>query len=137
MEGGTGVIIDSGSVKTWLTDDAYDVVSLDVGDELVKRGFKQKLDTKNFCYYGFVEQVKKSDFTILSFNFDGGASLQLDEDDLFIDSILDYFCMTVMPSSTHGPTLSKLTIIGLTAQQDYIMGYDLENQRLSMKLSNL
>ncbi|KAK1353534.1 Peptidase A1 domain-containing protein [Heracleum sosnowskyi] len=34
IEGGTGVIIDSGGIKTWLTDDAYDVVSLDVGDEL-------------------------------------------------------------------------------------------------------
>ncbi|KAK1353520.1 hypothetical protein POM88_051885 [Heracleum sosnowskyi] len=68
---------------------------------------------------------------------EGGASLLLDEDDLFIDSVLNYFCMTVMPSSTHGPTLKKLTIIGLTAQQDYIMGYDLENQQLAMKLSDI
>lgn len=138
MQGGTGVIIDSGSVKTWLADDAYDVVRLAVLSELVQRGFDQrKQNTKNFCFYGFVEQVKRSDFPILSFNFAGGASLKLDEDDLFIDSILDYFCMTVMPSSTNGPTLRKLTVIGLTAQQDYIMGFDLENQRLSMKLSNL
>ncbi|KAL8144628.1 hypothetical protein AgCh_002990 [Apium graveolens] len=135
--GGTGVIIDSGTIKTWLTVDAYDIVSIQVAIELRRRGFEKKLNTADLCFYGFVEQVKRSDSPIFSFNFAGGARLQLDEDDLFMDSILNYFCMTVMPSSINGPTLEKLTVIGLTAQQDYIMGYDLENQQLSMKLCNL
>lgn len=48
-----------------------------------------------------------------------------------------YFCMIVRSSARHGPAFRRLTIIGLMAQQNYVIGYDLENLRLSMKLSDL
>ncbi|KAK1353537.1 hypothetical protein POM88_019377 [Heracleum sosnowskyi] len=64
IEGGTGVIIDSGSIKTYLRDEAYNILCLAVGDEMVARGFKQRTNTRNLCYYGIVEEVKRSGFPI-------------------------------------------------------------------------
>ncbi|KAK1389952.1 hypothetical protein POM88_018130 [Heracleum sosnowskyi] len=133
--GGTGVVIDSGSVKTWVAETAYHKVDSRISDALDKRGFDRR---DKYCYFGTIEEVQKSNFPILSFNFAGGADLHLDEDDLFMDyPLLNYFCLTVRSSAVLGPTFENLTIIGLTAQQDYVMGYDLENLRLSMKLSDL
>lgn len=131
----TGVTISTTALNTYLADTAYSKLFAEVSDLLTEKHFDVKnTDPNDLCFYGSLEELERSDFPALSFNFAEGATLKLDEDDLFIRSGVNFYCMTVKRSSTLSSDFRRLTVIGLTAQQDYIMGFDLENSRLYMKL---
>lgn len=135
-EGASGVTIDTGTVITYLTNPACYQLFGGMGEALESRGFRVDMINRNnvLCFYGSLEELKRSGFPVVSFHFAQGATLRLNEDDLFMRKRENYVCSTVKMSSFYGDHLKYLTIIGLTAQQDYVMGFDLENLRLSMKL---
>ncbi|XP_057432789.1 aspartic proteinase CDR1-like [Lotus japonicus] len=126
-DGTGGVIIDTGTTMTYLVDDAYKLLYREVRNIL-----RQSLKETTFenipwqiCYLGDVSRDLVR-FPVVTFHFDEGADLALDPGSLFEQVTDNAFCMVVGPISEFG--LGSIpSIIGLSAQQSYNVGYDLEN----------
>jgi hypothetical protein len=66
---------------------------------------------------------------VVTFHLAGGADLVLDSLSFF-EQYVDAFCMTVGPSSQVGIDVS---LIGLSAQQSYNVGYDKSNSLMYLQ----
>lgn len=124
-----GVIIDSGSSLTYLARAAFNILKLEVED--LTNGVLTRRDKPGYeppCYEGVIDR-DLAGFPILIFNFAGGADLALDPKSLFVEALPNQFCMAVAPSARN-PSLS---VIGLLAQQNYNIGYDLAGKTISFQ----
>ncbi|KAJ7955827.1 aspartic proteinase CDR1-like [Quillaja saponaria] len=136
-----GVIIDSGTTFTAIFDAAYVSVFRKVQDLMngLLTQVVYKDETWQLCYRGTVLQ-DLSGFPVVTFHFALGADLVLDAGSFFYQRTANVFCMAVFPSSAPGEN-SKLSVIGLLSQQNYNVGYDLEDeliyfQRIECELLN-
>ncbi|KAK1382549.1 hypothetical protein POM88_020284 [Heracleum sosnowskyi] len=132
------VVFDTGSVYTFLADQAYDALA-DYVDEFMKsRGYyvdPQNKDTQ-MCYDGQMKEI--SDFPLLKFHFvdknvTADLSLRIEYRSLFYDLDPLTFCITMIKSSSKDMLLQDFTIIGLMAQQNHTILFDLENSRMSIE----
>ncbi|KAK7413035.1 hypothetical protein VNO78_04870 [Psophocarpus tetragonolobus] len=128
-ENGTGgVIIDTGTTITFLVDDVFKLLYNEVRNVL-GFSFRQAIYENTrwmLCYYGSISRDLVG-FPVVTFHFADGADLALDTGSFFYQLLDDVFCMTVGPVSSLN-IKSKSSIIGLLAQQNYNVGYDLVNQ---------
>ncbi|EOY31541.1 Eukaryotic aspartyl protease family protein [Theobroma cacao] len=123
----TGVIIDSGSVSTWLVKEAYDAIVKEVKsllDPWLTETFTQK---DHVCYRGTINQDLEG-FPTMTFLFVGGAELVLDTTSLFFQIKPDEFCLLVRQMID-----SDQSVIGLMAQQNYNVAYDINGKKLSFQ----
>ncbi|KAJ4845509.1 hypothetical protein Tsubulata_013028, partial [Turnera subulata] len=97
----SGVVIDSGATLTFLTRAAY---------------FTLKY-----------ELVPMIDDFVAHFHFADGVGLVFNESNLFYQNPLE-FCLAISPTPTQRDV--NLSIIGILAQQNYNVGYDLVNEKL-------
>lgn len=132
----TGVVFDTGAVLTFLADEAYNALADEVARFMISKGFvePQNKDTQ-MCYNGQKEEI--SDFPLVSFHFvdkdvNADLRLRLEEGSLFYNSDRSTFCMTAMKSSSLSILYKDFTMIGLMAQQNHTILFDLEASRVSI-----
>ncbi|KAK7840597.1 aspartic proteinase CDR1 [Quercus suber] len=79
------------------------------------------------CFNGVINRDLVG-FPVVTFNFANGVDLALDVESLFIETSPNQFCMAVLPSIAN-----DMTIIGVMAQQNYNIAYDLAGNSVSME----
>lgn len=135
----TGVVFDTGAVFTFLADQAYDVVANNIEDLMASRGYEvQNRDTR-MCYNGQREEI--SDFPLLTFHFvdkdvDAHLRLRIEHTSLFYNFNPKLFCITMIKSSSQGIVMKDFTVIGLMAQQNHNILFDVENSRMSIQYTS-
>jgi len=118
--GDRGVMIDSGSALTYLARPAYNVLSFQVQN--LTNGLLTRMDKPGYkppCYKGVIDRDLVG-FPPVAFHFARGVDLVLDAESMFVEAGPNQFCMAVAPSKH-----ADLTVIGVLAQQNYNVGYDL------------
>jgi hypothetical protein len=124
-----GVVIDSGTTLTYLPRAAFDPLNVEV--RRLADGLLQGLggsSTSAPCYTGVIDRDLIG-FPVVTFHFANGVDLDLDMEGLFIQTDPNKFCMAVVPSDVH----VDLTLIGVLAQQNYNIAYDLAGKTLSVQ----
>ncbi|XP_020231273.1 aspartic proteinase CDR1 [Cajanus cajan] len=125
----SGVIIDSGADHTWLTKYGFEVLSFEVENLLEGVLAQDKHNTYTLCYNGVVSR-DLSGFPVVTFHFAEGAVLDLDAASMFIQTSENVFCMAVLPGNYFGDDYESFSSIGMLAQQNYNVGYDLNGMRV-------
>ncbi|KAF2307450.1 hypothetical protein GH714_028722 [Hevea brasiliensis] len=122
----TGVIIDTGSPATWLIDQAYYRFRNEVRRILSQLAIVPiSKCVYCLCFKGNMTQELEV-FPDVIYHFSEGADLQVGLMAYFI-----VFCMAVFPSSQlPDEKFRYITIIGMMAQQNYNVGYDLVAKKL-------
>ncbi|KAK1285368.1 putative aspartic protease [Acorus calamus] len=121
------VELDSGTIMTYLEPDFFDPV-LNAMKALVK-GFEVISDPRKFselCYAATTKELIESGFPVLVLGFMGGARLEVNVESLFLEVAERLVCMTLRRSPF------GLSLIGNLAQQNNVIGYDLENEQIFM-----
>lgn len=120
-------VLDSGSTATWLIEGAYTALVNEV-ERLMEGVVEQVTNTGlSMCYRGSIERDLVG-FPTVSLRFAGEGDLDLDPRSLFYQARPDVFCMAVMKSNVYG-----LSIIGLMAQQNYNVGFDIGRGRVTFQ----
>ncbi|XP_059636149.1 aspartic proteinase CDR1-like [Cornus florida] len=125
--GKDGVVIDSGTTDTLLTRIGFEPLKAEV-QSLIGGLLTEEVDSKNpgyLCYRGVVDEDLKG-FPVVTFHFAGGADLMLDIDNMFRKTDTNMFCMAMVESGLP----NQMSILGIVAQQNYNIGYDLNNMKL-------
>ncbi|RZC25973.1 putative aspartic protease [Glycine soja] len=128
----SGVIIDSGADHTWLTKYGFEVLSFEVENLLegvLVLAQQDKHNPYTLCYSGVVSQ-DLSGFPLVTFHFAEGAVLDLDVTSMFIQTTENEFCMAMLPGNYFGDDYESFSSIGMLAQQNYNVGYDLNRMRV-------
>lgn len=124
--GAGGTVIDSGTTITFLSNAAFDALAGEVKSLL--EGVLERVNNPDqpsqLCYRGRVDRDLEG-FPVVTFGFAGGAELGLDAESMFQENGGDEFCMAV-----HGSNLHELNVIGVMAQQNYNIGYDLLGKKI-------
>ncbi|KAJ4709581.1 aspartic proteinase CDR1-like [Melia azedarach] len=124
-----GVFIDSGTSFTWLAPRAFQTLRRQIenlSDGLLTRHLKSPAWL--LCFSGDIREDLWG-FPAMTFHFSGGVDLVLDAKTMFYQDSSSVFCLAVGPSDFIGERLKDVSIIGMIAQQNYNVGYDLvENQ---------
>ncbi|XP_056176870.1 aspartic proteinase CDR1-like isoform X2 [Syzygium oleosum] len=95
-----GVLVDTGSVLTWLKTDGYVPLQNEVQSLLDKRGLRRVKYGHNLamlCYAGTAER-EVSDFPVVALHFDGGVKLNMTAKSFFFQRKPGFFCMAVAES---------------------------------------
>ncbi|KAK7329885.1 hypothetical protein VNO77_24066 [Canavalia gladiata] len=125
----SGVIIDTGADHTWLTKYGFEVLSFEVENLLEGVLVQNEHNPYTLCYNGEVKQ-DLSGFPVVTFHFADGAVLDLDATSMFIQTSENEFCMAMLPGNYFGDDYESFSSIGMLAQQNYNVGYDLNGMRL-------
>lgn len=134
-EGNGGVVIDSGTAYTYLLRSAYDPLMEEVRrliDSADLQRFHHPKKPERLCYNGSLFQDLHG-FPTLTFHFSGGADLVLENRSMF-ETVYEgnAFCFTIFISEeTSGMDYS---LIGLMAQQNFNVGYDLSANTISFQM---
>ena len=123
-----GVMIDSGTTLTYLPRGAFDPLDAEV--RRLMDGLVQLVSRPSFaapCFNGVINRDLVG-FPVVTFNFANGVDLALDVESLFIETSPNQFCMAVLPSIAN-----DMTIIGVMAQQNYNIAYDLAGSSVSIE----
>lgn len=90
---------------------------------------QDKHNPYTLCYSGVVSQ-DLSGFPLVTFHFAEGAVLDLDVTSMFIQTTENEFCMAMLPGNYFGDDYESFSPIGMLAQQNYNVGYDLNGMRV-------
>ncbi|CAN1166764.1 Aspartic proteinase CDR1 [Linum perenne] len=129
MSDNNGILIDSGSELSYLPSKALDVVIAEVKKAAAIQGMKEvytkfgsKLWAYQLCYIGTVDK-EAFGFPPLGYHFEDGAQLLVDSVGLFVQVLDDAFCLGIHRTA-------YISIIGMTAQQGYNVGFDIKEKRM-------
>ncbi|KAK1312682.1 Aspartic proteinase CDR1 [Acorus calamus] len=120
--GGGGPVIDSGTEMTIIDTRAFNFI-YDAVRGAVKTGLKEVDDPKRqseLCYEATMDDFETVPY--LGFHFRGGAELVLCPMKMFVPVRDDIVCLAVLRS------YNGLSIIGNVAQQNYMVGFDLDRE---------
>ncbi|KDP25624.1 hypothetical protein JCGZ_20780 [Jatropha curcas] len=123
-----GVIIDSGSELTHLPKAAYAKITNKVFN--IINGFLTPTwinvdGFKQLCYYGNIFRNLRG-FPTITFHFSGGAELELEVGSIFFKLDEGLSCLAFLP----GDSDEQVSIIGILAQQNYNVAYDIDKRRI-------
>jgi hypothetical protein len=124
-----GVIIDSGTTHTYLTRAGFESLSSEV-QRLAANAMLPRVDRPDLeapCYKGVMNRDLVG-FPPVAFHFAGGVDLVLDSESMFFAAGPNQFCMAVVPSKP-----DDVSVIGVLAQQNYNVGYDLDAKTVSFQ----
>ena len=76
------------------------------------------------CYIGSVRE-DHSGFPTVTFHFANRAQLVLDTQSIFLHIAPRVFCLAIGSSAINGDNSKNLSVIGMMAQQNYNVGYDM------------
>ncbi|KAJ0030810.1 hypothetical protein Pint_14300 [Pistacia integerrima] len=127
-----GVIIDTGSPATWLVKEGFEALRDEVQGLLDMWLTRYWYNSWTLCYEGAASRDLVG-FPVVRFEFEDGAELVLDRKSLFLQAWPNAFCMAVFPSFVNGDDYTRLSLIGMMAQQNYNVAYDIGGRRLSFE----
>ncbi|CAN1166737.1 Aspartic proteinase CDR1 [Linum perenne] len=121
-----GVSIDSGSELSFLYNEVFNVLKVEVSKmaESLLVGVPVKFPYE-LCYKGSVYREAR-DFPPIGIQFIGEGKLVLDNFGMFKQVEDDKFCLAFLRTDS-------ISLIGMLAQQGYNIGYDLLGERLYIK----
>ncbi|OMP03959.1 Peptidase A1 [Corchorus olitorius] len=128
----SGVMIDSGSATTWLVRDGFEALRDEVQSLLGMWLTRYWYNSWALCYRGMINEDLIG-FPVVTFHFAGGADLVLDTGSLFVQLEPYAFCMNVLPSESSGDNITNLSLIGMLAQQNYNIAYDISGKKMSFQ----
>ncbi|KAI3511196.1 hypothetical protein L1887_18341 [Cichorium endivia] len=118
------MIVDSGTTLTMLPNYMYKNVKMAIKDALNLRTMKDPQKQLDLCY----RATKVKDFPKIIAHFEG-ADVELSRDNVFATVSKHIICLAM------GST-SDLLVFGNLAQMNFMVGFDLENKRVSFKPTN-
>ncbi|XP_019424967.1 PREDICTED: aspartic proteinase CDR1-like [Lupinus angustifolius] len=118
------IIIDSGTTLTLLPDDVYSNLELAVAETVKLERVKAPSKLLSLCYAS--PSSGKLQFPIITVHFTGG-DVQLNALNTFVKVSNDVICFAF------APTNQPVSIFGNLAQQNLLVGYDLQKKTLSIK----
>ncbi|XP_017982323.1 PREDICTED: aspartic proteinase CDR1 [Theobroma cacao] len=136
LHGSGGMIIDSGAELSYIPETEYSELYSNI--RLLLDPFLQRVIYKterwSLCYNGSVSRDLVG-FPAVTFHLAEGADLVLDTGSLFYYKEPQVFCLAIHPvrSFEDIPEPDILSIIGIRAQQNYNVAYDLTNQTLYLQ----
>ncbi|XP_027356847.1 aspartic proteinase CDR1-like [Abrus precatorius] len=116
------IIIDSGSTLSVLPDDVYSKLESAVANVVKLERAKDPLKQLNLCYKS---RLEKLDAPIITAHF-RGADVKLNAINTFLQVDDEIVCLAFFSSP-------KLAIFGNVAQQNFLVGYDLQKKTVSFK----
>ncbi|KAK7283922.1 hypothetical protein RIF29_13671 [Crotalaria pallida] len=122
-DGKGNIIIDSGTTLTILPDDVYSELESAVAAEVKLERTDDPNQFLNLCYKSPVGE--KLDVPLITAHF-RGADVQLNALNTFVQVSEDVVCFAFRSDS-------RLSIFGNLAQQNILVGYDLQNKVISFK----
>lgn len=131
-----GVVIDSGSSATWLAKAGFEVFRKEVElllDVWLKRSSYEFgwLSGSSVCYEGVISRDVRG-FPAATLHFADGADLVLHVESLFVQAWPNVFCLAVFPSfDANGE--NSLSVVGMIAQQNYNVGFDVPGRKVSFQ----
>ncbi|XP_022731223.1 aspartic proteinase CDR1 [Durio zibethinus] len=128
----SGVIIDSGSSTTWLVQEGFEALRNEVQSLLDTWMTRFWYNSWTLCYMGTISQDLIG-FPAVTFHFARGADLVLDTESLFVQLHPYAFCMAVLPSYASGDNITNFSLIGMLAQQNYNIAYDIYGKTMSFQ----
>ncbi|XP_023743901.1 aspartic proteinase CDR1 [Lactuca sativa] len=115
------MIVDSGTTLTMLPHRLYKNVEMAIKDSLNLRTMKDPQKQLNLCY----RATKVIDVPKVIMHFDG-ADVELTRDNIFVTVSKHIICLA-MGSTT------DLPVFGNLAQMNFMVGFDLDNKKVSFK----
>ncbi|KAJ1699833.1 hypothetical protein LUZ63_008345 [Rhynchospora breviuscula] len=116
----TPTIIDSGTVISRLPSDVYDALSTAVSAAMKGTPKASAYSILDTCFKGSSSKLRAP---AVSLTFQGGATLKLPTDNVFIDVDSSTTCLAFAPSS-------RVAIVGNTQQQSFSVLYDVGKSRI-------
>lgn len=126
------MIIDTGSPATWLIKEGFEALRDEVQSLLDMWLNRYWYSSWSLCYEGSAREDLVG-FPVVRFEFEDGAELVLDRESLFLQAWPHVFCMAVFPSFVNGDAYTRLSLIGMMAQQNYNVAYDIDGRKLSFE----
>ncbi|CBI29231.3 unnamed protein product, partial [Vitis vinifera] len=117
----SNIIIDSGTTLTLLPRDFYTDMESALTKVIGGQTTTDPRGTFSLCYSG----VKKLEIPTITAHFIG-ADVQLPPLNTFVQAQEDLVCFSMIPSS-------NLAIFGNLSQMNFLVGYDLKNNKVSFK----
>ncbi|CAA7048951.1 unnamed protein product [Microthlaspi erraticum] len=117
-------IIDTGTTLLNLAGKSYNELKSHI-DSFLDGHLNSFIDGNLVCYNGTIQRQLQR-LPRITLTFYKGASLELDPTSLFHQFSDKYFCLAVMMT----PEEIDLNIIGITALQNYNVGFDLEDETI-------
>ncbi|XP_023515827.1 aspartic proteinase CDR1-like isoform X1 [Cucurbita pepo subsp. pepo] len=127
-DGRGGVLIDSGMTYTKLANGGFELLYdeiLDLANGLLER-IPTRRQFEGLCFKGVVSRDLIG-LPPVTFHFAGGADLVLESGSLFRQHGGDRFCLAILPSNSE---MLNLSVIGILAQQNYNVAFDLEQMKV-------
>ncbi|CAK9160183.1 unnamed protein product [Ilex paraguariensis] len=123
-----GVVIDSGATLMYLRRAAYEQLKSEIQNLI--GGLLPQINGQDLCYLGILNKDLKG-FPVVTLNLAGGADLVLDITSMFRQQRNGLVCMAVKISEDNG--IGTMSIIGVMAQQNYNVAYDLTTMKLYLQ----
>ncbi|KAK7283923.1 hypothetical protein RIF29_13672 [Crotalaria pallida] len=117
------IIIDSGTTLTLLPDDVYSELESAVAAEIKSKRVDSPNQFLNLCYKS--TEREKLVVPLITAHF-SGADVGLNDLNTFVQVSEDVACFAFRPDS-------RLSIFGNLAQQNLLVGYDLQNKAILFK----
>ncbi|XP_019435243.1 PREDICTED: LOW QUALITY PROTEIN: aspartic proteinase CDR1-like, partial [Lupinus angustifolius] len=125
-EGGSGnIIIDSGTTLTLLPEDVYSDLESAVAEAVKLERVEAPTRLLSLCYQ-LPSSDEKLQFPVFTVHFIGG-DIELNPINTFVKVTDDIICFAF------APTNQPISIFGNLAQQNLLVGYDLQKKTLSIK----
>ncbi|CAJ1978115.1 unnamed protein product [Sphenostylis stenocarpa] len=121
--GGGNIIIDSGTTLTFLPEDVYSRLELAVAQDVKLKRTKDPNQVLGLCYEGTLDKL---DLPVITAHF-SGANVLLYAINTFVEVADGVVCLAFQPSQNNG------AIFGNLAQQNLLIGYDLQKNTVSFK----
>ncbi|CAL0328753.1 unnamed protein product [Lupinus luteus] len=122
--GSGNIIIDSGTTLTLLPSNVYSDLESAVAEVVNLERVKVSSKLLNLCYQS--PSSKKAQFPIITVHFTGG-DVKLNPLNTFVKVKDDVICFAF------APTNQPISIFGNLAQQNLLVGYDIQQKTLSIK----
>ncbi|XP_071718735.1 aspartic proteinase CDR1-like [Rutidosis leptorrhynchoides] len=115
------MIVDSGTTLTMLPRNIYEDVEATIRSAINVRTLKDPQKALSLCY----RATKVSDVPKFTMHFDG-ADVELSRENVFVMTSKHIMCLAFRPTS-------DVAIYGNLAQMDFRVGYDLDNNLVSLE----
>ncbi|KAL0453390.1 UNVERIFIED_CONTAM: Aspartic proteinase nepenthesin-2 [Sesamum latifolium] len=128
-----GMVLDSGSTYSFIPQvalDQFEGETIKIIDLLLVRNssIKYRKYTK-LCYNGVLTR-DLTGFPTVQFQFQGDATMELTDENIFQQTYDGTFCLAILPSETLGTSVS---LLGNLMQQHFYIAYDLRDKKLSFQ----
>ncbi|KAL0404645.1 UNVERIFIED_CONTAM: Aspartic proteinase nepenthesin-2 [Sesamum radiatum] len=128
-----GMVLDSGSTCSFISQvalDQFEGETIKIIDLLLVRNSSIKYrEYTRLCYNGVLTR-DLTGFPTVQFQFQGDATMELTDENIFQQTYDGTFCLAILPSET---LRTSISLLGNLMQQYFYIAYDLRDKKLSFQ----